>query len=209
MNLEKLAVFSKDDLKAFYESLRKGLKTTASQEELNIQLSKLNIEVSQDVIDQASKDLNNSISKIQDGLSLAKELKGFDVELREVFKKLFDYEELELDQALQQLNDSINKELQSIGESGIDMSKVNLTSALAMTGISADSKVGGDMKKAYDIRNKMLQDNVKETADNYKKLLEKYSTFEDKQVALTLDRKSTRLNSSHQIISYAVFCLKK
>src|SRR5258708_28663853 len=29
-------------------------------------------------------------------------------------------------------------------------------------------------------------------------------TFKEK-----LDRKSTRLNSSHQIISYAVFCLKK
>src|SRR5258708_27335851 len=28
-------------------------------------------------------------------------------------------------------------------------------------------------------------------------------------VAVALDRKSTRLNSSHQIISYAVFCLKK
>src|SRR5258708_10194931 len=27
--------------------------------------------------------------------------------------------------------------------------------------------------------------------------------------SLHLDRKSTRLNSSHQIISYAVFCLKK
>src|SRR5258708_22262322 len=27
--------------------------------------------------------------------------------------------------------------------------------------------------------------------------------------ASALDRKSTRLNSSHQIISYAVFCLKK
>src|SRR5258708_11467892 len=26
---------------------------------------------------------------------------------------------------------------------------------------------------------------------------------------IPLDRKSTRLNSSHQIISYAVFCLKK
>ena len=26
---------------------------------------------------------------------------------------------------------------------------------------------------------------------------------------MKLDRKSTRLNSSHQIISYAVFCLKK
>src|SRR5258708_27611236 len=28
-------------------------------------------------------------------------------------------------------------------------------------------------------------------------------------LAPLLDRKSTRLNSSHQIISYAVFCLKK
>src|SRR5258708_27495399 len=29
------------------------------------------------------------------------------------------------------------------------------------------------------------------------------------EVLLAQDRKSTRLNSSHQIISYAVFCLKK
>src|SRR5258708_28147638 len=28
-------------------------------------------------------------------------------------------------------------------------------------------------------------------------------------IVVSLDRKSTRLNSSHQIISYAVFCLKK
>src|SRR5258708_26474416 len=28
-------------------------------------------------------------------------------------------------------------------------------------------------------------------------------------IMITADRKSTRLNSSHQIISYAVFCLKK
>src|SRR5258708_29784713 len=28
-------------------------------------------------------------------------------------------------------------------------------------------------------------------------------------IAVQVDRKSTRLNSSHQIISYAVFCLKK
>src|SRR5258708_28927168 len=28
-------------------------------------------------------------------------------------------------------------------------------------------------------------------------------------IAVVADRKSTRLNSSHQIISYAVFCLKK
>src|SRR2546426_74036 len=30
-----------------------------------------------------------------------------------------------------------------------------------------------------------------------------------RDVAWTLDRKSTRLNSSHLVISYAVFCLKK
>src|SRR5258708_17402173 len=30
-----------------------------------------------------------------------------------------------------------------------------------------------------------------------------------KTSSVTKDRKSTRLNSSHQIISYAVFCLKK
>src|SRR5438552_8252823 len=30
-----------------------------------------------------------------------------------------------------------------------------------------------------------------------------------RNVESALDRKSTRLNSSHQIISYAVFCLKK
>src|SRR2546426_11713546 len=33
-----------------------------------------------------------------------------------------------------------------------------------------------------------------------------YATLGDK---LILDRKSTRLNSSHLVISYAVFCLKK
>src|SRR5258708_27448240 len=34
-----------------------------------------------------------------------------------------------------------------------------------------------------------------------------YFYFDSKYAVL--DRKSTRLNSSHQIISYAVFCLKK
>src|SRR5258708_21107475 len=33
--------------------------------------------------------------------------------------------------------------------------------------------------------------------------------LEPQLVTALLDRKSTRLNSSHQIISYAVFCLKK
>src|SRR5258708_9313483 len=33
--------------------------------------------------------------------------------------------------------------------------------------------------------------------------------FRPLRTASVVDRKSTRLNSSHQIISYAVFCLKK
>src|SRR5258708_11568501 len=33
--------------------------------------------------------------------------------------------------------------------------------------------------------------------------------LDDELLRGRLDRKSTRLNSSHQIISYAVFCLKK
>src|SRR5207244_13324822 len=36
-----------------------------------------------------------------------------------------------------------------------------------------------------------------------------HGAFRDWPGPLHLDRKSTRLNSSHQIISYAVFCLKK
>src|SRR5258708_23373874 len=36
-----------------------------------------------------------------------------------------------------------------------------------------------------------------------------YDRGEYEAALFHLDRKSTRLNSSHQIISYAVFCLKK
>src|SRR5258708_18316363 len=35
------------------------------------------------------------------------------------------------------------------------------------------------------------------------------SSIMPESFSFTRDRKSTRLNSSHQIISYAVFCLKK
>src|SRR5437870_11079435 len=42
------------------------------------------------------------------------------------------------------------------------------------------------------------------TVPNTKKLIDEHKVF-----ALIGDRKSTRLNSSHVAISYAVFCLKK
>src|SRR5258708_23598040 len=41
------------------------------------------------------------------------------------------------------------------------------------------------------------------------RLLERFEQHKAAAEFLDLDRKSTRLNSSHQIISYAVFCLKK
>src|SRR5947208_8070175 len=44
----------------------------------------------------------------------------------------------------------------------------------------------------------------------FEELIASVYAEESLQVASdALDRKSTRLNSSHQIISYAVFCLKK
>src|SRR5438552_8783494 len=45
------------------------------------------------------------------------------------------------------------------------------------------------------------------------RMVARFSAFRAEEIkkksARELDRKSTRLNSSHQIISYAVFCLKK
>src|SRR2546426_5263356 len=50
--------------------------------------------------------------------------------------------------------------------------------------------------------------------DDFRALRERHglpepSKLEDFPVHRALDRKSTRLNSSHLVISYAVFCLKK
>src|SRR5690625_6885207 len=48
------------------------------------------------------------------------------------------------------------------------------------------------------------------TIEFYRKELGKFrQSFEEQRLKTNLDRKSTRLNSSHVAISYAVFCLKK
>src|SRR5699024_12043107 len=53
----------------------------------------------------------------------------------------------------------------------------------------------------------------KKPQENIKKVLgmsiEKREEFDHREINTVLDRKSTRLNSSHVSISYAVFCLKK
>src|SRR5258708_30884402 len=47
------------------------------------------------------------------------------------------------------------------------------------------------------------------TRDGRMKILDFGLEVRKRLASLRSDRKSTRLNSSHQIISYAVFCLKK
>src|SRR5439155_26503207 len=47
------------------------------------------------------------------------------------------------------------------------------------------------------------------TAENAAELLAAAERKSKAEIQLWLDRKSTRLNSSHVAISYAVFCLKK
>src|SRR5690625_6347338 len=47
------------------------------------------------------------------------------------------------------------------------------------------------------------------TLDNYQRVLENTNLGGALVNSVVVDRKSTRLNSSHVAISYAVFCLKK
>src|SRR5436853_4286245 len=58
----------------------------------------------------------------------------------------------------------------------------------------------------------VLQTNAERGADMVKQVLSFARGIEGERISLQpkhLDRKSTRLNSSHLGISYAVFCLKK
>src|SRR5947208_11626069 len=68
---------------------------------------------------------------------------------------------------------------------------------------------------AGKVLRKPIVDTTEEEFDTMFEINAKAAFFFIKQAGIDLneggkiDRKSTRLNSSHQIISYAVFCLKK
>src|SRR5207244_9835353 len=74
---------------------------------------------------------------------------------------------------------------------------------------TADAKVLDQPPKGFFV-NLALAQGYKESLDSYQterfKPVNPGTAFKSDVEA---DRKSTRLNSSHQIISYAVFCLKK
>src|SRR5574344_1824749 len=109
-------------------------------------------------------------------------------------------------------NDDVNAELKMM----IDKigSKEKFEDVLKRNGISnkqfmSDLKEEVKMRKLVDVIQKVHVSDS-EAQKFYKKNLKKF-TYPDKVRAshiLIIDRKSTRLNSSHQIISYAVFCLK-
>src|SRR3712207_7354988 len=62
---------------------------------------------------------------------------------------------------------------------------------------------------AWDDRSAVLRCHVARLRDDEVTTVDGLSVTGPIRTALDLDRKSTRLNSSHANISYAVFCLKK
>src|SRR3712207_7078440 len=64
--------------------------------------------------------------------------------------------------------------------------------------------------KAFFVSIDHIRDNKYDLSINrYKEIVHAETKFDPPKVILKRDRKSTRLNSSHANISYAVFCLKK
>src|SRR5207244_7140764 len=75
--------------------------------------------------------------------------------------------------------------------------------------------LGGPLRLIYIPNKLFVHDNAAATAGNIAahEWLFRFGMLSDLfgavvLIFLVLDRKSTRLNSSHQLISYAVFCLK-
>src|SRR5258708_13745310 len=90
------------------------------------------------------------------------------------------------------------------------------TTAPAALGAWRDLQIAGlkDPSKAPRASDlKISDDEIRETIEtNQLKLMKQRGsdlTIFSPRASFMADRKSTRLNSSHQIISYAVFCLKK
>src|SRR5690554_7524039 len=68
------------------------------------------------------------------------------------------------------------------------------------------SRISQLYNMGLDAFSKRRTDNFKKMSNLHKEILDLISKCRDEHVQ---DRKSTRLNSSHVRISYAVFCLKK
>src|SRR3712207_7334891 len=65
-----------------------------------------------------------------------------------------------------------------------------------------------DLDFPRDIRERLIVRVIERYGDEHTALVSSFATYRSRG-AIREDRKSTRLNSSHANISYAVFCLKK
>src|SRR2546430_12249369 len=77
-----------------------------------------------------------------------------------------------------------------------------------MTTMLTPTKNGAAIADSYQQAIEMLDAELRQLDDVFRGLSEEEWLMSTKLVPLE-DRKSTRLNSSHSQISYAVFCLKK
>src|SRR5437879_8000211 len=75
-----------------------------------------------------------------------------------------------------------------------DLTQTRRSTSSSSESLSACSRVGTTPSMVFCAKVLAMKDLAQKTIDG---------------VVPTLDRKSTRLNSSHRCISYAVFCLKK
>src|SRR5688500_19585479 len=66
--------------------------------------------------------------------------------------------------------------------------------------------LGVDVNNNFEPTYEVIPDTKKR---NNRKVISELKSAAKEAEAIYLDRKSTRLNSSHLVISYAVFCLKK
>src|SRR2546430_2271153 len=73
-------------------------------------------------------------------------------------------------------------------------------------GTPGEIHISNDLNRVLNVTDKLAQQRGDQFISSELLVL---AAFEDRALARLLDRKSTRLNSSHSQISYAVFCLKK
>src|SRR5947208_9734497 len=94
----------------------------------------------------------------------------------------------------------VGRPLRQLDRAISELGQGTFTNAIAVTGPHDLERLGGQLE--------WLRQRLLELAHERNRFL-RHISHELKTPLANIDRKSTRLNSSHQIISYAVFCLKK
>src|SRR5437867_8678512 len=89
----------------------------------------------------------------------------------------------------------------------LELRIAKLEQTLSRARIMESSELPND--KVYILSRVKLKDLKSNEEVNYILVSPDEADFEKNKISVTSDRKSTRLNSSHRTISYAVFCLKK